>query len=216
MSQINADFLVSYPEHVQVAAQRLLCDPRMQSNLGGKFCSTDFRRAVDEFEQATISDSWSKKSQRARDLWAHKFENAVTTLIELMDEAPCTPEQWGFPARDNVLMNVLYRIGVPLPEPEDSLNFYKKMRECESAANAECWTLVDALKHYRERVRMDCDQQQVLRKPGDQKAGRAEFIIHMRLSKHLSASDIATIASIMFDDEAIDDRLVRRLTAHQR
>ncbi len=205
--------LSQMPESVRVAAHRLANDDSTRPLWGAGLSRESFWHAVTEFEHATDRDHWTDKSQRERDAWLAKFEKTVDSLLELMQDAPHTPEAWGFPARDNVLMNVAYRMGIPLPPASDTQAFFRKMLDLETAADAECWTIADSLKHYREQQRMDCMAKQWLKKPGDAKAGRADFIISMRQSTRFSTAEIATIAQVMFDDESIDDRLVRRLTA---
>lgn len=203
------------PEHVQLAIAKLRSDERMRPVWEAGFSQGDLWRAATEFEQASYRDEWASKTQAARDLWLAKFEKTAESFLELVQEAPRTPEQWGFPARDNVLMNIAYRMGVSLPPAEEQQGFFRRMLELEAAADAECWTLADALKHYREQVRIDSKPVQIVRKPGDAKAGRAEFIMRFRRSTNLSAQTVATVAGVMFDDENIDDRLVRRLTARR-
>lgn len=207
------DWLDAYPDAVIEAVTRLIQDDRMKPLWGRTFTGSHLHRAAMEFDVAMARDHWTDKSQRERDLWLAKFEKTADTLLELMHEAPRTPEQWGFPARDNVLMNVAYRMGMKLPDANDAQAFFGKMLELEAAADAECWTLADALNHYREQQRTDYQAKQSLRKPGDAKAGRAQFIAMFKQATNLSSSTVATVASVMFDDETIDDRLVRRLTA---
>lgn len=204
-------WLDACPAASREVAERLLTDDRMRRLWETKFTPAQLVMTVTEFEVATDRDHWSDKTQRERDTWQAKFEKTADALLELMQEAPTPPESWGFPARDVVLMNVIHRMGFPLPEG-DSSEFFPRMLELEAAADAECWTIADALNHYREQQRADCGATQVLRKPGDAKAGRAEFIVRMR-KRSLSASEVATIAQVVFEDESIDDRVVRRLTA---
>lgn len=213
IGQSSVEIVSHCPPPVREAAVRLATDERMRPVWERGFSDGEFWYAVREFEQAIQRDHWTDKTQRERDAWLLTFEKTVNSLLELMSEAPRTPEAWGFPARDNVLMNVAYRMGVPLPPADDLHEFFRKMLDLEAAADAECWTIADALKHYREQQRSDCEAKQFLPRPGDVKAGRAQFIIMMRESTSLSASELATVASVMFEDEAIDDRLVRRLTA---
>lgn len=204
--------LEAYPDAVGIAARRLLTDTRMVDCWANGFGVADFRRAAQEFDVAIDRDKWSSKTQRERNDWARKFDKAVDQLIELMAEGPTTPEQWGFPARDNVLMNVIYRMGFPLPEAS-SPEFFPKMLELEAAADAECWTIADSLRHYQKQQVGDCTAKQILKKPGDERAGRAQFIVNFRRYSNCSAKAVADVASVMFDDKTINDRLVRRLTA---
>nr|WP_019364632.1 hypothetical protein [Pseudomonas luteola] len=86
------------------------------------------------------------------------------------------------------------------------------MVEINNAADEENFTLCDVLEHYRKQVKFDAEAKQVLKKPRDQKSSRAKFIVLMKKYSNLSMSSIATVAAVMFEDEAIDERLVRRLT----
>jgi|LNAP01.1.fsa_nt_gb hypothetical protein len=205
--------LSAYGEFVAGAANRLLDDPRMMPHWTSGFSASSFWRAMHLYECAVLDrNAWSKKTQRERDEWNRKFNKAVTQLQELMKEAPTTPEEWGFPARDNVLLNVAYRMGMPIPEGDDNA-LYTEMLRLEAAADAECWTIADSLRHYQMKIDSDCTVSQVLKKPGDEMAGRAEFIVQFRTYSMCSTTTVATVAQVVFEDEAIDERLVRRLTA---
>ena len=215
VSEAMEDWLPGWLDACPIAsrevAERLLTDGRMRALWQTKFTASLLVTTVTEFEVATDRDHWSDKTQRERDAWQEKFEKTAAALLTLMQEAPTPPDQWGFPARDMVLMNVIHRMGFTLPNGE-SPDFYPRMLELEAAADAECWTIADALNHYREQQLSDCKATQVLRKPGDAKAGRAELIIRMR-NRSLSAAEVVTITQVVFEDESIDDRVVRRLTA---
>ncbi len=202
-----------YPCNVVSAAQRLLNDDRALDCWQRGFGVKEFENAVHIFHLATTRDAWSGKSQRERDEWKRKFDKTVSQLVELMGEAPTTPEQWGFPARDYVLMNVFHRVGHEVPAADDVLAFFGKMRELETAADAECWTIADALLHYQRQVEIDYEIPQPLKKPRDEKAGRAEFIVSFKMHSGCSAIVVACAAIALFDDNAIDERLVRRLTS---
>lgn len=195
----------------QAAAERLLTDERMRALWTSNLSVDLFLMIVADFEVATARDAWANKTQRERDTWHAKFEKTCDALLELMAEAPIPPGQWGFPAWDTVLMNVFQRAGVPLPD-SSSPDFFPRMLALKDAADAERWTIADALQHYRENQRRGVPQR--LRKPGDAKAGRAEFIICIH-GRGLTATEVATIAQVAFDDESIDDRLVRRLSANR-
>lgn len=166
--------------------------------------------AADFYLSATDRDQWSAKTQAARVAWMEKFEKTTEALLALMAEAPTTPESWGFPARDNVLMNVAYRWGVELPPHSNTMAFFTKMQELEHAADAELWTLADSLKHYRQQQRAAARVPQTLKKPADAKAGRAQFIVEFHSATGLSAYKMAAVASVLFN-EPVDDRVVRRL-----
>lgn len=213
IDQTSVDVVAVSPPEVRAAAMRLVKDARMRPLWGKSFGDREFWRALNEFEAAVDRDHWSDKSQRERDAWLARFEKTVDTLLELMAEAPTTPERWGFPVRDNVLMNAAHRMGVDLPSPDDAASFFWRMQALEESVDNECWTLADSIKHYREQQRGDCKAKQQLKKPGDAKAGRASFIANMRAFSALTVPEIVTVAQVIFEDEAIDERLVRRLAA---
>lgn len=201
------------PPEIRAAAMRLATDARMGALWGKSFGDREFWRALNEFEIAIDRDHWSDKSQRERDNWLAKFERTVDALLDLMEEAPTTPAEWGFPVRDNVLMNAAHRMGVDLPPADDVSSFFRRMQALEESVDEECWTLADSINHYREQQRADFKAKQQLKKPGDAKAGRASFIANMRAFSALTVPEIVTVAQVIFEDEAIDERLVRRLTA---
>lgn len=211
MANTEPDWLKAYPEDVQNSILRLGHDPRMH-DLRGRFTQDDLWRVTMEYDQSIARDAWDNKTQQERDAWLEKFEKLADQFIKVMREGPRPPEKWGFPVRDNVLMNTIYRMGYELPDPANIQEFFSKMQDLESAADAEEWDLTDSIDHYRQQVRSDCEPQQILKKPGDRKAARAAFIVSMKAHSRLSNADIAIVASILFNDEAIDDRLVRRLT----
>ena len=79
------------------------------------------------------------------------------------------------------------------------------IEESENAAD-----LALALRIYREKIDFECEDQQALPKPGDPKASRAEFIHKFTQYQQYSANVVACIAMMLFDDESIDDRLIRK------
>jgi hypothetical protein len=205
------DWFEPYPEDVKAASKRLLTDARMKSLWQDGFSEKIFHYAVMHFDHATARDAWANLSKRARDRWLEKFEKAVDSLLDLMEKGPRTPTEWGFPVRDYALLNVAYRMGVSLPAESDTSAFFSKMLELQRCADADNWTIADALKHYRDQQRVDCQAPQVLKKPGEAMAARAEFIYWFHKTG-ISAAKVATVAAVLFNDNSIDDRQVRRLT----
>ncbi|WP_447044278.1 hypothetical protein [Vreelandella sp. H-I2] len=172
---------------------------------------------ADEFSRAIERDAWDQKTQAARDAWFLKFEKTLSQLIDLSDEGPRPMGGWGFPIKDNVLLAsfnaIAQKFEIDAPLSTDTMEYFKQMLLAENAADDLGWSLADTLKHYLDQVKCDCTEPQVLKKPADEKSSRAWFIIYMNDHGIFSKVDIAVISSVLFDDEGIDDRLVRRLTS---
>ena len=77
--------------------------------------------------------------------------------------------------------------------------------ESENAAD-----LVLAIQCYNAKIDFEIVDQQLLSKPNDSKAPRAQFIQEFTRYNECGANVVASIAMTLFEDEAIDDRLVRR------
>lgn len=199
-----------YSDAVRVAAMRLLEDLRADEAWQAGLTVGAYEDAVHTFAIATERSAWRMKSDREQREWADQFSATLDKLFRLMDEAPVTPKEWGFPARDHVLANVFYRAGVKFPDPKNINEFYGKVLELEAAADAEDWTIVDSLKHYQSVVEYEYEDPQTLKKPKDPKASRAEFIQKFTQYQQYSANVVACIAMTLFDDESIDDRLIRK------
>jgi hypothetical protein len=207
------EFLSAYTTETQEAARRLWSDLRTSALWAKEAGRASFENVVHCFELATHRSEWDRKTARERAMWLADFEKTVDRLEKLISDAPATPKQWGYPVRDNVLMGFLHRFGVPLPPPESN-EFFSMMLRAEEAADSLQWSLIDSLEHYRRQVRIDASGgPEVVSKPRDEKADRATFIVMLRRYSKESVRAIATITSVLFNDEAVDERLVRRLTA---
>jgi hypothetical protein len=214
---IDAGGLDIYSEPTKVAALRLLDDARVAEYWGKGLGAREFEEAVHCYTLATERDAWEawdKKTQRERLAWNRQFDKTVSRLIELMAEGPTPPEVWGFPVQDYVLMELLRRIGHPLPSTCESKAFFRKMSEFNAAVEDLPWTIADALLSYQKQVEINStDAIVMVKKPRDAKAGRAKFIANFRRYSGCSAPVVAAVAGVMFEDVAIDERLVRRLTS---
>ena len=215
---IDADGLDIYSESTRAAARRLLDDARVAKHWGSGLDALAFEEAVHCYELSTgrcAWGAWDDKTQRERAVWIRQFNDAVSRLIELMAKGPTPPEKSGFPVQDYLLMEVLRRVGHPLLSTrDDEAAFFRKMSEFNAAVEGIPWTIADALLSYQERVKFDSKNDLALvKKPRDAKAGRAKFIANFRRWSGCSASVVADVAAAMFDDAAIDERLVRRLTS---
>ena len=172
-------------------------------------------KAAVEYEVCIQHGTWERKTQRERDLWLENYRKTVAYLIDLMNDGPRPPDSWGFPVRDTALVKMASHIGLEVPSSAEHAAYFKTILKLEDSVDDCGWTIVDALNHYSSQIEVDCKPSQVIKKPGDVKAGRAKFIIRFRESTKLSTAAVALVASLMFDDEAIDDRLVRRLTSQR-
>lgn len=175
-----------------------------------------WREVLHALERATHRNRWDMMTNRERGSWKESFDATLTRLLQLMADAPTTPGDWGLPVRDEVLMNVLARAGVQLPA-DDASEFWSRALELQAGADKENWTIEDSLRHYARQVDIDMrGEGQHVRKPRDAKAARADFIVRVRRHTSLPVGAIVALAQVAFDDESIDDRLVRRLTSALR
>ncbi|MGP9632780.1 hypothetical protein ACT3R7_06910 [Halomonas sp. AOP43-A1-21] len=206
----------SLPDGVLKKIKSLATDQRCKG-LSIRLDESTLGLISDEFSRAIERDAWDQKTQAARDAWFLKFEKTLNQLIDLADEGPRSMDEWGFPIRDHVLMGAFNAIAnkfeIDAPQSSDTIEYFKKMNLAQSATDELGWSLSDTLKHYLDQVKCDCTEPQILKKPADEKSARAWFIIYMNEHGMFTKVDIAVISSVLFDDEGIDDRLVRRLTS---
>ncbi|NKF23068.1 hypothetical protein [Solimonas marina] len=212
MNGKNPDgWLDFYPEFVREATARLLSHEDTKGFWPLGIDDPGLRMIAGQLEVALYDSPWDKKTQRERQQWLTKFEKTLDTLLQLMDEAPYPPKDWGFPVRDIVLMEAASKMGVSIPRRDDVPEFFREMLRLEDAVSAVDWTLRDSLQHYREQQLSDARVRQALKKPRDAKASRALFILNIKSKR--TAREVAAIASVAFNDDAIDERLVRRLAS---
>lgn len=209
---IDAGGFRGYSEATLAAAKRLLEDERASTCWRHGFGAYEFEHAVHCYELASIRDVWMGKSKREREIWQRDFDRTLARLLALLEEGPVVPSKWGFPVRDFDLAKVFAAAGYSMPDRIDVVAFRRRVSELEEAADATGWNLADSLKHYQLQVAVG-GREQLLKKPRDPQAHRADFITTFKISSECSTDVVATVAAVMFDDEAIDDRLVRRLTA---
>ncbi len=200
-----------YSTSTNEAAQRLLNDERAAHCWRQGFGAYEFEHAVHCYELAANRDVWDCKTDREREAWLRDLDRTAARLLALMSEGPL--QRTGFPVRAFALMEVFSRAGHPLPDISESAAYYGRMCEIEEAADATGWTLVHSIRQYQHHVKLVGGREQLLKKPRDPLARRADFIASFRLVSGCGASVVAAVAAVMFDDETIDDRLVRRLTA---
>lgn len=194
------------------AAFRLLSAPVMDGHWN-RVGIEAIAEAAHCYGLAVSRDAWSGKTQRERDEWLAKFNKTIEQFASLAEEGPRTPKDWGYPVKDNVLLNLLHLAGYDVPD--DPIKRFAKAVELDAIADEVEWTIVDSLLHYQRQIHCDAIVKKPLKKPRDEKAARAEFIVLFRKHGGLSAATVAAVAAAMFQDDAIDERLVRRLTAAQ-
>jgi hypothetical protein len=203
-----------FPQYVREAVGCLTTDPRaIGLNLQRSKNYLDWIAL--EFQLATTRNSWALTTQRERTAWAERLKKLYADFLSHLRCGPVSPEDWGTGIPAEVVFIVIDRLGYLVPEPtEDGNSDYTEMlHEIHAAINEEGTTPIDLLGPYLECVLEEAAAFQRLKKPGDEKAPRADFICRMKVRLGLSARDLAIIASILFEDEAIDERLVRRLTS---
>lgn len=165
--------------------------------------------AVYAHESAISRRSWEEKTQREMDEWSKRFDEAFDTLVALMMQGPRTPEEWGFPVRDDYLMAALNLAGFEVPII-DTDEYFREMTRIERGFDASRLTIVHALNHYRKQLHADLAPRQLLKKPRDKDAVRAHFVVELSRFTKLPVSVIAGLTSSMLKVE-VDERVIRRL-----
>ena len=157
---------------------------------------------------ASWNRKWDLMTTRERNIWQKDFEETFNRFIELLENSPVPPESFGFPIKDNNLMNMLYLMGL-YGQPESKEKYWSDMLFFESKTELLDWTIVDTLQHYKKNIEHGLDEQ-LLSKPRDPKAKRALFIKLLHDQK-FTTKQIAIITRSVFSDENLDVRTVRRL-----
>lgn len=157
---------------------------------------------------ASWNRKWDLMTTRERNIWQKDFEETFNRFIELLENSPVPPESFGFPIKDNNLMNMLYLMGL-YGQPESKEKYWSDMLFFESKTELLDWTIVDTLQHYKENIEHGLDEQ-LLSKPRDPKAKRALFI-KLLSDQKFKNHHITIITRSVFNDELLDERTVRRL-----
>lgn len=205
---VHGERLRPYPKETRDAAIRAL-QHWGDSNWPETLNQASFMEAVYAHEAAFATGCWEEMTQRERDEWASKFEGAVDQLVGLMARAPRSPEEWGYPVRDGLLMHSLRAAGFAVPA-NDSSDYFNALLKIEAAFDESGITIVHALNHYRKQVLVDTGPPQLLKKPRDKDAVRARFIRHLSRYAHLPVGVIAGLTESMLQVE-VDERVIRRL-----
>lgn len=151
---------------------------------------------------------WDLMTTRERHTWEQDFNDVFTKFIDLLESSPLPPDLFGFPIKDNNLMNMLYLMGF-YANPESKEKYWSDMQLFESKSELLNWTIVDSLKHYKKNIDAGMSKQ-YLSKPRDAHAKRALFIKLLGDQKFKN-NHITIITRSVFDDELLDERAVRRL-----
>lgn len=151
---------------------------------------------------------WDLMTTRERHTWKKDFNEAFLKFIDLLETSPLPPDDFGFPIKDNNLMNMLYLMGL-YESPESRVKYWSDMQFFESKTELLNWTIVDTLKHYKINIEAGISKQ-YLSKPRDPHAKRALFI-KLLSDQKFKNNHITIITRSVFNDELLDERTVRRL-----
>lgn len=201
--------LAAYPEHVQTACSRLLDHDEMSRHWGDEFNAGDFMQAVYAFDLATGRDAWGRKANGARKLWLKSFNSTVNRLKKLLTEAPLTPEAWGFPVRDGLIMHAMSFVR-ETPRREDGAPYYQVMWELERKLDQSGVTIAHVLDVYVMQQNIEAEPKQIIPKPADADSDRAFFVKTMGLYTDCSVEVIASATTVVFGLEDYDHRTVGR------
>ena len=141
-------------------------------------------------------------------MWLQQFDKTVSKLVELLQSAPCPPEEWGFPVRGDALAEAAARMGAPIPE-EGEYRMSAAGTRLEDLVDPIGWTLIHSLRHLQRQQHFDATLGQPLKKPKDGLAHRAYFV--QQFQEHrpdVSARDVSVVTTILFQIDT-DERKVR-------
>lgn len=156
----------------------------------------------------TATRPWDTKTNKEREIWKKKFDDTYDEMIELFNDGPFLPQQWGVPLRGELLMTLLV-YGRFYKTPDDINEYYDDMSRIQELVDRADITILDILKHYKRHIDSSNDKQ-LLSKPRDEKASRALFIKLLH-DQHYTVGQITVIARSMLEDEHLEERTVRRL-----
>lgn len=201
-------FLRNYSDRTKDAVRKLQNDLRTKTEITN-IALPDLENVIHVFELSLCRRRWDKLPRREQDNWMKSFDKTFTRLLELIDDAPTPPNAWGFPVRMDALLVMAEAMGCATPNESDGNARLSKQIDLEQMVDSTGWTIVDALRHFRAQQDWNIAIAQELRKPRDAKAPRAFFLRELQaVSPSLSAGVVASLASVMFDED-VDDRTVR-------
>lgn len=174
-----------FHEHVIAMLEQLCRDPRMV-DIEARITEGDLHRIARAYQLVTQKkDPWEMATKGEREKWCERFEKASVEMMLLLEQGPQVYVTYGIKRESSISMS----------------------------AKGAFEVLVDEMRDHMEIMRPP-----LLKKPRDPKAQRAEFIVrikrHLKWAKPktvLTMTDVATITSIIFDDDAVTPSLVSRL-----
>lgn len=219
-------------EHLINAARRLLVDERMGKqwewlgrhyNATGGFVLRDevwgeyfFWSAVIAYSHATRPRQWDLLTKAQQSRWHLKLQRLTAELAELFETAPCMPTVLPTIGKDQ-LIAYIESLGISvIHEHRATAPGEVHWAVVSGHRFSSPWTIVDSLTTLGQTV--SDDEFQVLKKPGDSSAQRANFYLELTgslvgLYDQPMQQLVATAADVMFDDgRQTDVRVVRRIT----
>lgn len=106
-------------------------------------------------------------------------------------------------------MHALRTAGFDLPT-EDSAEYFKEMLRLEESFDKSNINITHVLQHYQTQLTVDSKPKQLLKKPRDEHANRALFIVTVARYTKLPVSVIAGLTESMFLT-SVEERIIRRL-----
>ena len=198
----------SYLDETHQAMKKLLNDHEFLI-IAEDLLPFDLEIIAQEFNEAKMSNrSWDIKTNKEREAWKAKFNEKYNEIIELFDEGPFPPKEWGIPLKGEHLMTLL-TFAKLYKTPTDIYQYYDDMENFENLMKRANLTIVDILDDYKKIIDKNYNNQ-ILAKPRDEKALRALFIKLLNKQQY-SVSQITVIVRAMLDDDLLDERTVRRL-----
>jgi hypothetical protein len=187
--------LEPYEIGIQEAARRLLSLKPWPASIQ----LYEFQQSVYAYSEMAARDAWDQMTQREREIWKERFESVTTEFLDLIQRAPCPPENFGFPIRDVLLMHTLkFALARDLPEL-GTADWWREMRDVESAFDRSGVNLTHAISHFRQQQRADWGPEQSLAKPRDIGSDRVFFSIELWRHTELEDRTIADIATQMLE-----------------
>lgn len=156
-----------------------------------------FMNAINAFRSAVYPDKWNLLTVGEQKKWLDKLDGLVSELSVHLESSPSGGEYLGQYVPDEV-----FRL------PSGDLSVKPLLIQ---------WSLGKSLQYFAGRERTDASEQW-MKRPSHSKASRERFI-YMQSNAckswfgHAMQEVVAITSSVVFNDDSITDRLVRRITA---